>query len=95
MGVDEVADDRQDDVVDQRRDRRVRRAREPELGRVVEAVEQRLRGAGHLQRDQSAHPQPVPRLLLVGGAHHPQPDRVALVDERREALHLVSGAHLS
>ena len=51
-------------------------------------------GLGTWQCEQPAHPQPVARLLLVGGAHHPQADRVALVDERREALHLVAGAHL-
>ena len=46
------------------------------------------------QQQQPAYAEPVPGLLLVRGAEDLQPDRRALVDQRREAAHLVPGAAL-
>ena len=73
---------------------RVRRAGQPELVGVGQAVGDLADRGRQREHEQPAQAAPVRGLLLRGGAEHPHPDGGALVDQGREAAHLVPGAGL-
>ena len=95
--VDQRVDGRGDAVVEQRRHRRVRR---PGQRRACRRWTGRRRspstGDGSGQHEQPAQAAPVRGLLLAPRSRTPAwPDAcVALVDQRREAAHLVAGTGL-
>ena len=66
----------------------------PSFSALVRPSSTRSTGVVELEQQQPAYAEPVPRLGLVLGAEHLQPDRLALVDERRVAAHLVAGPGL-
>ena len=67
----------------------------PSFSALVSPSRTACTGDAEREQQQPAYAEPVPGVPLLLGAEDLQPDRRALVDERRVALHLVAGAHLA